>query len=170
MSPEHWVGQSAFMLLHEGHSHRIILQELKHLLCGWELVLKLLEHVEVQSNIPAFHRLLPRGRPIAAIRGVLLQRYLLSLLFLVIVGGIRRLRLMIQVDWYVTRDAHIHVSEILQRARVVLNASLPIQLVLINLDVLIVMLTHLLTKGASSFQNGLFLEVLIQILLIYRRA
>jgi hypothetical protein len=59
--------------------------------------------------------------------------------------------LMIQVDRYVTRDAHIHVSEILQRARVVLNASLPIQLVLINRDVLIVMLTHLLTKGASSF-------------------
>ena len=77
---------------------------------------------------------------------------------------------MIQVDRYVTRDAHIHISEILQRTWVVLNTSLPIQFVLINRDVLVVMLTHLLTKGASSFQNGLFLELLIQILFIYGRA
>ena len=74
---------------------------------------------------------------------------------------------MIQVNRYVTWDAHIHISEILDRSWVVLNASLPIQFVLINRDVLVVMLTHLVTKGGSSFQNGLFLELLIEILLIY---
>ena len=88
MSPEDRVGQTAFMLLHESHSHRIILKKLKHLLSSREFILKLLEHVKIQSTIPALYRLLPPGGPISAIRGVLLLCNLLSLLFLVVVRGI----------------------------------------------------------------------------------
>jgi hypothetical protein len=88
MSPEHRVGQPAFVLLHESHSHRIILQELKHLLRRREFLLKFLKHVKIQSTIPALHRLLSPCGAISAIRGVLLLCNLLSLLFLVVIRGI----------------------------------------------------------------------------------